>query len=80
MASQPSKTSSKSRKRRVRASQATSAQPTIHAHAAGIDVGAQQIYVAVPTDSVAPDAPAVRCFDTSQRIYWPWQIGSKPVE
>ena len=64
MASQPRKTSRQSRKRRVRASQTTSAQPTIHAHAAGIDVGAQQIYVAVPTDSVAPDAPAVRCFDT----------------
>ena len=80
MSSQPSKTSRKSPKRRVRASQTTSAQPTIHAHAAGIDVGAQQIYVAVPTDSVAPDAPPCAASLPSHRIYWPWQIGSKPVE
>jgi len=47
-----------SRRSNVRTARAL---PVIHPHAAGIDIGATEIYVAVPPDR---DPQSVRCFAT----------------
>jgi transposase len=46
-------------KKKIRSSKANTSMPTVNAHAAGIDIGAKEIYVAVPADS---DPEPVRCF------------------
>jgi transposase len=38
--------------------------PVLHPHAAGVDIGAEEIFVAVPADC---DAVPVRCFPTFTR-------------
>ena len=38
--------------------------PVLHPDAAGVDIGAEEIYVAVPSDR---DAEPVRCFETFTR-------------
>jgi len=40
--------------------------PVLHPHAAGVDIGAEEIFVAVPADT---DTVPVRCFPTFQAIY-----------
>lgn len=45
--------------KKSRRAKANVAMPTVNAHAAGIDIGAKEIYVAVPSDS---DPEPVRCF------------------
>ena len=49
----------------------------IEPNAAGIDVGATEIYVAVPADR---DPQAVRCFGTFTRIFAPWRPGCSNAE
>jgi len=49
--------------------------PVIHPHAAGIDVGATQHFVCVPTDAVGPQESAVRSFgaftgELDQLVEW----------
>jgi transposase len=51
----------KARRAKARSRRATQSQPVIHPHAAGIDVGAHSLYVAVPSDS---DPEPVRTFAT----------------
>jgi len=51
----------KARSRRAKKIKTTASQPTVRPHAAGIDVGATELYVAVPADS---DAEPVRTFAT----------------
>ncbi len=51
----------KARSRRAKKIKTTQSQPTIRPHAAGIDVGATALYVAVPADS---DPEPVRTFAT----------------
>jgi transposase len=51
----------KARSRRAKKIKTTHSQPTIRPHAAGIDVGATELYVAVPADA---DAEPVRTFAT----------------
>jgi transposase len=54
-------TASKARFRRNQKPKTTSSQPSVRPHAAGIDVGATALFVAVPSDS---DAQPVRIFET----------------
>ena len=51
----------KARSRRLKRSKTTQSTPSIRPHAAGIDVGATELYVAVPVDS---DPMPVRTFPT----------------
>jgi transposase len=51
----------KARSRRAKRSKTNQSQPTVRPHAAGIDVGATELYVAVPADS---DPEPVRTFAT----------------
>jgi len=51
----------KARSRRAKKPKTTTAQPFIHPHAAGIDVGSTELYVAVPADA---DPEPVRTFAT----------------
>ena len=51
----------KARSRRVKKAKTTSSQPTLRPNAAGIDVGASELYVAVPNDA---DSEPIRTFGT----------------
>jgi transposase len=57
----PKATAKKARRRRHQKPQTTTSQPILRPHAAGIDVGATELYVAVPSDS---DPKPVRTFGT----------------
>jgi transposase len=57
----PKPTGKKARSRRTKSPTTTQSQPLLRPHAAGIDVGATQLYVAVPVDS---DPQPVRTFGT----------------
>jgi transposase len=57
----PKPTAKKARSRRAKASKTNQSQPLLRPHAAGVDVGATQLYVAVPADS---DPEPVRTFGT----------------
>jgi transposase len=57
----PKPVSKKARSRPPKKLKTTSSQPTIRPHAAGIDVGSAELYVAVPMDA---DADPVRTFPT----------------
>lgn len=57
----PKATSKKARSRRAKKPKTTQSQPLVRPHAAGIDVGAAELYVAVPADS---DPEPVRTFAT----------------
>jgi len=50
--------------------------PVMEPDAAGNDVGATEIYVAVPSDR---DAEPVRCFETFTPISWHWPTGGRPA-
>lgn len=52
-------------------------RPILESNAAGIDVGAREMFVAVPPDR---DAHPVRVFDTLPRIYSDWPTGWSLVE
>ena len=57
----PKSTSKKARSRRAKKPRTTQSQPLVRPHAAGIDVGSTELYVAVPADS---DPEPVRTFAT----------------
>jgi transposase len=57
----PKPTARKARSRRAKKPQTATAQPTLRPHAAGIDVGASELYAAVPADA---DTQPVRTFPT----------------
>jgi len=66
---------------RQRKTKVQTIQPVIHAHAAGADIGAREIYVAVPT---ALTAEPVRCFPTFTEdlralVAWLQAFGIKTV-
>lgn len=57
----PKPAAKKARSRRARKPKTTQSQPVLRPHAAGIEVGATALYVAVPADA---DRQPVRTFDT----------------
>ncbi|HEY5892262.1 MAG TPA: IS110 family transposase [Chthoniobacterales bacterium] len=67
--------------KKARRSKSNIALPKINPHAAGIDIGANEIYVAVPADS---DSDPVRCFttftdDLQSIVLWLASCGVKTV-
>ena len=57
----PKSTGKKARSRRAKKPKTTNAQPVVRPHAAGIDVGSAELYVAVPADA---DPQPIRTFAT----------------
>ena len=58
--------------------------PVVHPHAAGIDVGASELYVCVPEDAVSPEESPVRRFgvftgELDKLVEWLQSCGVKTV-